>query len=532
MVRRLALYNGVIHTLNEAAPRVEAVGIVGERIVAAGTNDAVRAALGALGASQEFDLRGRTAVPGLIDAHLHFLGLSLALLQVPLTGVRSIAEAVERVAARAREMPAGQWIVGAGWNANTLRDGRWPTRVDLDLQVSAHPAVLMSQDHHSFWINTRALEAAGIGRDTPDPADGRIERDERGEPTGLLLEGAMRAVREALPDPLPEQRQEALRAGVREANRLGLTGVHSMEYPDAFAALQRLRADGGLTLRVCESIPADCLDEAIALGIRSGFGDEWLRLGQLKIFADGALGSRSALMLAPYEGEPDNRGIAVRTPEDIRDLVRRAADAGIAACIHAIGDAANRLVLDVYEEARRDGLLDVPRLPPRIEHAQVLDPADLGRFAALGVVASMQPIHCTTDMFGIDRWWGGRGRWAYAFETLRRGGAVLAFGSDAPVDDLSPIAGIHAAVTRQNAAGKPAGGWYPEERLTALDALRAYTVGAAKAAGEEDLKGTIEPGKLGDLVVLSQDILAVPGPEILHTRVEATVVGGEVVYGG
>lgn len=526
MVRKLALYNGNIHTLNEDTPRAEAVGIVGGRILAVGSNDEVRAAIGA---ADSLDLRGRTVVPGLIDAHLHFLDLSLALTEVPLTGVRSIAEAVERVVAPARERPPDQWIVGSGWNANLLRDGRWPTKLDLDLQVSAHPVALSSQDHHSVWVNTRALEAVGIGRETPDPADGRIVRDGAGEPTGLLLEGARRLVREALPEPLPDQVQAALRAGVREANRLGLTGAHSMESPRAFAAFQRLRREGGLSLRLYESIPAAQLDQALALGLQTGVGDEWLRLGHLKIFADGALGSRTALMLAPYEGEPENTGIAMYPREAIRDLVRRAAAAGIATCIHAIGDAANRLVLDLYEEAGRDGLLR--GLRPRIEHAQLLDPADSCRFAALGVVASMQPIHCTTDMAGVDRWWGERGRGAYPFATLRRGGARLAFGSDAPVDDLSPIAGIHAAVTRQNAAGEPAGGWRPEERLSADDALRAYTRGAAYASGEEELKGTLESGKLGDLVVLSQDILAVPGPEILDTRVEATVVGGEVVHG-
>ncbi|HET8631332.1 MAG TPA: amidohydrolase [Thermomicrobiales bacterium] len=524
-MRKFALYNGNIHTLDDARPRAEALGIADGRVAAVGTRDEVR---DAIGASDGVDLRGRTVVPGLIDAHLHFLGLSRALREVHLTGARSIAEVVDRVAARAAEMPPDQWITGGGWNVNTLRDGRWPTRVDLDLRVTAHPVAISSQDHHSALVNTRALEAAGIGRDTPDPPDGRIERDEHGEPTGLLIEGAQGYLRRVIPEPIEADIDEALRAGMREANRLGLTGAHSMEHPQAFAALQRLHARGELTIRIYESIPADLLDHASALGIRTGFGNEWLRLGHLKIFADGALGSRSALMLAPYEGEPENYGIGVRPPEELRDLIRHAGAAGIATCIHAIGDAANRLILDIYEEARRDGLLD--GLRPRIEHAQVLDPADFDRFARIGVIPSMQPIHCTSDMVGIDKWWGARGRGAYIFETLRKSGATLAFGSDAPVDDLSPIAGIHAAVTRQSPQHEPAGGWYPEERLSAEDALRAYTTGAAYASGEEALKGTLSAGKLGDLVVLSQDILAVPGPEILNTRVELTVVGGEVVY--
>jgi predicted amidohydrolase YtcJ len=526
MARRFAVYNGNIHTMNAAAPHAEAVGMIAGRIVAVGTNDEVRAAVGG---GESLDLRGRTVVPGLIDAHVHFLGLSLALARVPLQGIRAIGAAVERVAQRAHETPPGEWIGGGGWNYNLLHDNRWPTKLDLDLQVSAHPVALSSQDHHSLWVNSRALEAVGITRETPDPPDGLIMRDADGEPTGMLIEGAMRAVREATPIPTPDRVEAALRAGMAEANRLGLTSVGSMENPDAFSALQRLRAKGGMTLRIYESIPADLLDHAVALGIHSGYGDEWLRLGHLKIFADGALGSRSALMLEPYEGEPENRGIAVRSKENIRELVRAGAAHGIASCIHAIGDAANRLLLDIFEEAQADGLGH--GLRHRIEHAQVLTPTDIGRFAKLGVIPSMQPIHCTSDMFGIDRWWGDRGSFAYVFETLRRTGAVLAFGSDAPVDNLSPIAGIHAAVTRQNAANEPEGGWYPAERLSAYHALEAYCFGAAYASGEEAIKGTLEPGKLGDLTVLSRDILATPGPEILGIEAEATIVDGEVVYG-
>jgi predicted amidohydrolase YtcJ len=526
MVRKFAVYNGNIHTMNPAAPQAEAVGMIDDRIVAVGTNDEVRAALGG---GESLDAAGRTIVPGMIDAHLHFLGLSLELARVQLLGVSSIGEAVGRVAARAHDTPPDEWISGGGWNFNFLHDNRWPTKLDLDLQVSAHPAALSSQDHHSLWVNSRALEAVGITRDTPDPEDGLIMRDADGEPTGLLIEGAMRPIREASPVPTPDGVEQALRAGMREANRLGLTGAGSMEGPDALAALQHLRARGGMTLRIYQSIPADLLDHAIGLGIRTGFGDEWLRLGHLKIFADGALGSRSALMLEPYAGEPDNHGIAVRTRENIRDLIRRGAEHRIASCIHAIGDAANRLLLDIFEEAEADGL--GRGLRHRIEHAQVLTPQDIGRFARLRVIPSMQPIHCTSDMFGIDRWWGDRGSFAYVFETLRRSGAVLAFGSDAPVDNLSPLAGIHAAVMRQNAAGLPEGGWYPSERLSAYHALEAYCAGAAFASGEEALKGTIAPGKLGDLVLLSQDILAIPVPEILNTEVAATIVGGEVVYG-
>ena len=242
MVRSFAVYNGNVHTMNPAAPQAEAIGMIGDRIVAVGTNDEVRAAIGG---GEEFDAAGRTIVPGMIDAHLHFLSLSLELARVQLLGVGAIGEAVGRVAARARDTPPDQWISGGGWNYNFLRDDRWPTKLDLDLQVSAHPVALASQDHHSLWVNSRALEAAGITRDTPDPADGLIVRDADGEPTGLLIEGAMRPVREMIPVPTPEGVEAALRAGMREANRFGLTGAGSMEGPDALAALQHLRARAG-----------------------------------------------------------------------------------------------------------------------------------------------------------------------------------------------------------------------------------------------------------------------------------------------
>lgn len=525
MERALAFYDGIVHTMNPAAPRAEAIGLRGGRVAVVGTSEEVRAEMSG---AEEVGLSGRTIVPGLIDAHLHFVGLSLSLDEVPLLGSPSIAAAVERVARRGQTVERGQWLVGHGWNINSFDDARWPTRHDIDQVVVDRPVMLMSQDHHSCWVNSRALELAGVTSATPDPAGGRIDRHANGEPTGLLLEGAMQLVRAVVPEPDSERLLRAMIGGQRAANRLGLTSVGSMEDARALSALQLLRSRAGLTLRVYQSIPADSLDLAIGLGIRTGFGDDWLRLGHLKIFADGALGSRSAHMLQPYEGEPDNSGMAVRQPDELRTLIRRAAGAGIATCIHAIGDAANRIVLDLYEEARAVQLL--AGLRPRIEHAQVLAASDIARFGRLGVIASMQPIHCTSDMRGIDRWWGARGRGAYAFASLLRGGAVLAFGSDAPVDNLSPLAGIHAAVTRQDAGGQPPEGWYPDERLSPLDALRAYTLGAAYASGEEKSKGSLEPGKLADLVVLSHDILAVTPARILATNVEMTVVGGEVVF--
>jgi predicted amidohydrolase YtcJ len=299
-------------------------------------------------------------------------------------------------------------------------------------------------------------------------------------------------------------------------------GVHDFQAHGGRELWQRYDADRRLSLRVAMSIPLDALPAARAIELRAGFGSDLLRVGPVKAFMDGTLGSRTAWML-------DGSGDQLLSEDDLAEAAEQAAGCGLPMAIHAIGDGANRAALNALARTRE--VWEQALLRPRIEHVQVLDLRDVGRLARAGVIASMQPIHCTTDMFGVDRWWGDRGSGAYVFETLRRHGTVLAFGSDAPVDDLSPLAGIHAAVTRQNPRGEPAGGWYPAERLSAYDALWAYTGGAAYASGEEGLKGTLEVGKLGDAVVLSQDILAVPGPEILHTEVEATIVGGEVVHG-
>jgi predicted amidohydrolase YtcJ len=313
-------------------------------------------------------------------------------------------------------------------------------------------------------------------------------------------------------------------------HKLGIVGIHNMEGANALRAFQQLREAGTLRLRVTQQIPEADMDAAIRLGIRSGYGDEWIRFGAVKIFADGALGARTAQMLDPYEGEPENVGICVSSAEHLQRQVARAAEAGLAVHIHAIGDLANRNVLDAIETAQRSGL--GPHLRHRIEHAQVLHPDDLARFAELGVVASMQPIHCTQDMRLADAHWGAqRSRYAYAWRSLRESGAPMAFGSDAPVEDPSVIRGIHAAATRRLPDGSPgAEGWYPEQRIPVEDAVHAYTVGAAYSVGLEEEQGTIAPGMLADLVVLSEDISSIQPMALLETDVLATMVDGEFVF--
>ncbi|HEV8633363.1 MAG TPA: amidohydrolase [Chloroflexota bacterium] len=516
----LVLRNGVIRTLDRARPRASALAARGEEIVAVGDDRDVGELIGPQTAV--LDLGGRAAIPGLIDAHVHLLWLGFALGQVELRDAATIGEAVARVAAHRGD---GEWVVATGWDPN--RWPRWPTRHDLDGLLPDRPVALWSHDLHSLWANSAALRRAGITAATAPPEGGQITRDPQGEPTGVLRERAAELVTAAIGQPSSVACDAATRRAVRRANELGLTGAHTMEGPEARAALQRLREDGGLTLRVCAHLARGELEGAIGLGLRTGFGDDWLRIGGLKLFADGALGSQTALMLEPYEGQDRNRGVEVLTPEELRRDAERAAANGIALTVHAIGDLANRRVLDAIALARRAG---GPRLRHRIEHAQLVHPADLARFAELGVVASVQPVHATSDMATAERFWGARTRSSYAWRSLLDARVRLAFGTDCPVEPLDPIATIHAAVTRRRADGTPPAGWHPEQRLTVEESVCAYTHGSAYAAGEEGRKGGLAVGKLADVTVLSRDPLAVAEEELLGLRVEATVVGGRVVY--
>jgi len=524
----LILYNGTIHTMDPARPRAEAVAIAGHRILAVGNNEEIQALLAPRG--EALNLRGRTVLPSFTDCHIHFLSYALRLRQIDLTGLASKEAVLERIAKRAAETTPGRWLQGGGWDRNLWPDPSFPTKADLDRVAPEHPVALSSKCGHALWVNSRALELAGITADTPDPDGGEIERHPAtGEPTGILKEQAIQLVRQAIPRPEPEEIEEAIAQAIPHLHRAGLTGVHDCEGVEAFAAFQRLAARGELRLRVLMHIPLENLDSAIQLGLRSGFGNEVLRIGAVKMFADGSLGARTAAMLEPYEGEPDNLGIMVMSEEELKEMVRKACQAGIAPAIHAIGDRATHAVLNAYEA--HHPLWREQGLRPRVEHAQLLTSEDIQRLGHLGVIASMQPIHCTADMEMVDRHWGARGAGAYAFRGLLDAGATLAFGSDCPVEDFSPLAGIHAAVTRRRADGLPGPqGWRPSERITVAEAVRAYTQGAAYASGEERLKGSISPGKLADLVVLSQDIFTIHPMDILETEVVGTIFDGKVVH--
>ncbi|HEY3228023.1 MAG TPA: amidohydrolase [Roseiflexaceae bacterium] len=545
----LIIYNGPIYTLDPAWPRVQAIGIRDGRVISVGSEGKVQAAVG--GRAEPINLRGRAVIPALTDAHVHLVWHGLARREIRLEGMDDLDVALQRVAAGAAGLPEGAWALGGGWD-HSLWGGRWPTAAALDALIPDRPVLLSRKDGHSAWVNSRALQIAGIADDTPDPPGGSVQREKK-RATGILFENAVDLVRRHIPDRTAEERLAALRDAMNEAHSYGLAGVHippGLRPGDAamaLADLQELRARGQLKLRCLVHLGLDGLDDALRLGIRSGLGDRWLRIGGVKMFADGSLGSETAEMLSHYEGRR-HLGAATMTTEELNDAVRRAIAGGLAVTIHAIGDAANRRVLDAIEAAQSplsvvssqlsqttsteqqttdDGGRTIPN---RIEHCQILHPHDIPRFAALGVVASVQPVHATADMEIAERLWGDRCATAYAWRSLGDAGATLAFGSDAPVESFNPWLGVHAAVTRQRPGNIPADGWRPVQRLSVWDALQGFTAGAATAAGTAHEQGRLAPGMLADLAILSADPFKID-PSDLHTiQAEATMIEGEVIW--
>ena len=513
----LVLYNGQVYTMDAAAPRAQAVAIAGNRVLAVGDDDAMQALLAPGG--RAVDLRGWAVVPGFTDSHLHFMSYGLSLKEIDLAEVPTLEEALARVAARAAETPAGQWLTGRGWDHSLWAGGDFPSRHDLDRVAPEHPVWLRRKCGHAGWANTRALELAGVTSETPDPPGGAIDRDPAtGQPTGIFKERAMDLLFCLFQDPPLEEAAEAIEAAAANAHAQGLVGVHTMEGATAFRAFQKLHADGALNLRVLMQIPEENLGAAAQAGLQSGFGDERLRIGGVKAFADGALGARTAYMLEPFEGEPDNYGIPVADADHLRELVRTASRAGIVAFVHAIGDRANREVLDAIEASRRAG--EGLHLRHRIEHTQVLHPDDIPRLSELGVIASMQPTITGGEMYKRQRLGIERARRVDMVRTLLTKGAFLCWGTDWPVSPLNPMYNLNELVYRV----------YPEQRLTMAEAIKHYTLGSAYASFEEELKGSLEVGKLADMVVLSQDLLRPNPKNIPQTEVLYTILGGTIVY--
>lgn len=527
MIANLILTNGRFYTMDTSKPFATAVAIRNDEIIAVGDDDVITALLAPDG--QAIDLQGATVTPGLVDAHVHFQWYALNLLQVDVYEVPTLAEAQHRVAEQVAQQPAGTWIQGRGWKNQLWPDPKMPTAADLDTVASEHPVLLRDKSGHTAWVNSLALKMAGIDDNTADPAGGEIQRDEKGKATGILFETAIDLVRDLIPPYTHTQLVDAMRIAQQNCWEVGLTGIHDFDGRSCFVALQDLHRQGELGLRVYKNIPAALIDHAVATGLRTDFGDEWLRIGGIKIFADGALGGKTALMVEPYEGEPDNYGIAVTDKEEMMDIASKASANGLSVTVHAIGDKAVHDILDVYAAVRQK---ETGRpLRHRIEHVQVYHPTDRNRLAELNVIASMQPVHAASDMQMADAYWGERARYSYAWRDMLDSGAILVFGSDFPVEQIDPLLGIYAAVTRRPLGGDYApNGWYPEQALTMEEAIRAFTEATAVTSGQAHRLGTITAGKLADLTIFDRDLFTIDPEEIRQTKVIGTMVGGAFKY--
>lgn len=528
------LFNGQIITLDESYPTATALAVRAGRIAAVGDTASILSL--ASPNTRLNNLDGRTVVPGLVDAHVHWQRYAESRREVNLDGVRSKASALERVAERAQSTPPGSWISGFGWSHDVWGES-FPTAGDLDAVAPEHPVYLRGRSGHNAWVNSAALHAAGIDRETGDPDGSEIVRDASGEATGILLEwGAMALVSRQIPALSADQIADVMRDAQAHAHSLGMTGLHDFDDQPCLAGLQVMRERGELGLRVLKHVNLKYLDSMLNMGLRTGFGDDWLRIGALKLFADGAIGAHTALMLEPYTDDSHNLGMVVTSKAEMTEAALRATLAGLPTTIHAIGDRAVRDVLDVFAVVRTvEAERGIPRSARRhrIEHVQVIHPDDAPRLAELDLIASMQPIHATSDWQIAERAWGmARSAWGYNPRLQLDYGARVAFGSDAPYDHLGIMAGIHAAVTRRRADGSPgAQGWMPAAKVTVDEALRAYTIAPAYAAGMEDRLGKVMPTYLADLTVLEASPYAVEPDALLDLKVSGTMVGGKWVFG-
>lgn len=534
----IVLLNGIVYSVDPDIGRAEALAVLDGRIAAVGTSEEMRAWIGPR--TRVMDLEGKFVMPGFNDAHTHIVGGGLGMLTVNVEGTRSIADFQQRIRDRLGEFEPGEWVTGRGWDHSLWKENRVPTRADLDAVSTEHPMLFSRVDGHSAVANSLALERAGITGDSEAPQGGHIVLDAEGRPTGWLKETAIGLVGQLVPRASRPRMKQGLLLALEVAARNGVTSIQDNSVrgdPEqghgwlAFEVMRELQEEGNLTLRITEwlpfSAPLDWLEEKRRAG---GANDAWLKTGALKGVTDGSGGSLSAAMLDPFSNAPDNRGLLQKDPETWKKMVAERDAAGFQIALHAIGDRANRVALDAYEYALQVNRRKNAR--HRIEHSQFVHPGDRARFAALGVIASAQPSHLLSDLRWAPAILGPeRVGEAYAWKSLQQAGAHLAFGTDYSVEPLSPFRGLFAAVAREfEDGGGPEGGWQPQEKLTIEEAIRAYTLGSAYAEFEEERKGSLTPGKFADLVVLSQDITAVPHGEILKTEVLLTMVGGRVVF--
>lgn len=519
----LVLYGGDVHTMDPSNPKVTAVAIAGDKIIAVGSDADVRK----LGAKREIALAGKTVTPGLIDAHCHLYGLGLDMERVSVRQLDSAEAVAQVVAGAAKTRPAGEWLIGRGWDQNRWPGQQFPTRAVLDAVVSDRPVLLSRVDGHAIWVNSKALEVAKVTRDTKDPPGGKILRDDKGEPTGVFVDNAEDLVSKAIPPSTPDAIERRIRAASKAAVEAGITGVHDMGVADETAAVyEKLAAANELPLRVYAFLAGDPANLArVRQPPKPAVGRFVMRA--VKYFADGALGSRGARLYQEYEDDAGNRGLWVTEPEALTAAVETAVGGGWQVGVHAIGDAAIGAVLDSFIRAEKKFEGGDHRL--RIEHTQVIASSDIQRMVDVKAIASMQPTHATSDMPWAEKRVGGdRIKGAYAWRTMINKGIPIAFGSDFPVEDVPPILGIYAAVTRQDAKGEPAGGWMPKQKLSLDEAINAFTNGAAYAEFAEDTRGMIKVGMTADVTVFDRALA--PDKTLLETKVALTIVGGKIEH--
>jgi hypothetical protein len=527
----LVVLHGRVWTVDAAHPQAEALAIHGSRIIAVGSDADIAKWIGP--GTKQIDAQGKSVLPGFIDAHVHFTSGGGEISGVHLRDAATPQEFARRIGEHAKKLPNGEWMLGGTWDHELWGGTPLPSHDWVDALTPDTPVFVARYDGHMAMANGVALRLAGITRDTKDPPGGTIVRDRDGNPTGLMKDAAMELVYRAMPLTSEEKLLRMARAGMNEARRFGVTSIHDISSTEDVRAYQLLAARGELTLRIYCITPLPQWEAPATAGLRAGFGNDWIHLGALKGFADGSLGSTTALFEQPFTDAPQTSGLpnAMMLPEGNMPKMALGADkAGLQIAVHAIGDKANRIMLDVYTEvAKQNGPRGDRRW--RIEHAQHLRPEDFARFAQLGVIASVQPYHAIDDGRWAEKRIGHeRCKTTYAFRTFLDHGVRLAFGSDWTVAPLNPLLGLYAAVTRATLDGKNPGGWFPEQKLTLKEAIEAYTLGSAYAEFGEKTKGSLTPGKLADVVILDADLFSIAPEKIKDATVRYTVVGGKIVY--
>ncbi|CUU03185.1 hypothetical protein JGI2_00954 [Candidatus Kryptobacter tengchongensis] len=523
----LIFINGKIWTVDKTKPVAQAVAVLGDKIIAVGSNSEIKKLAGKN--TQIVDLKGKLMLPGFIDDHTHFVSGGFQLMSVDLRDAKTPDEFALRIKEYAEKKP-GKWITGGDWD-HELWGGELPRKEWIDQYTQNTPVFVTRYDGHMGLANSLALKLAGVTKETPDPPGGLIVRDEKGEPTGILKDEAMSLIYRIIPEPSLEERINAIKLALEEAKKLGLTGIHDIGTVEDFKAYQELYKKGELTIRVFLRLPISQWEELAKVGIQVPFGNEYIRIGSLKAYADGSLGSMTALFFDPYDENPNTKGLATDIVIDgrLEKWAIEADKAKLQLSIHAIGDSANSLVLSLFEKIVRENPAWDRRF--RIEHAQHIHPKDFARFKDLNVIASMQPYHAIDDGRWAEKRIGKeRCKTSYAFRTFIDNGVKLCFGSDWNVAPLSPILGIYAAVARQTLDGKHPEGWFPEQKISVAEAVECYTINNAYAEFAENEKGSITPGKLADFVVLSDNIFNIPPEKIKDVKVLMTVLGGKIIY--